>query len=56
MDRLKVGGVKAAANRRRLKLGKAKSSRVRRRSRKIGWIRDGELVLEYAGAGYCEFG
>ena len=56
VDRLKVGGVKAAANGRSVKLGKSKSRRIRRRSRKNGWVRDAELVSEYAGAGDCEVG
>ncbi len=51
---LEVRGVKAAVNGRCMKLSEAKSGRSRRRSRKIGWVGDAELVLEHTGARYCE--
>src|ERR1035438_3424635 len=56
VDRLKVGGVKAASKRRCLKLSKANNRRIRRRSGESGRVRDAELVSEYAGAGDCEVG
>ena len=56
VDRLKVGGVKAASKRRCVKLSKANSRRIRRRSGESGRVRDAELVSECAGAGDCEVG